>query len=103
MNKVHLTKQKLINEIANKTGVEKAVVTEIVEGSINLIKQTMVNGENCYLRGFGSFIVKKRKGKVGRNITKGTVVIVPERYVPTWKASKSFSDKVKANNKKRIK
>jgi DNA-binding protein HU-beta len=103
MNKVSLTKQKLINTLSRKTGIERVVVTEIVDSTFNLIKQTMINGENCYLRGFGSFIVKRRKGKVGRNITAGLVVIVPERFVPTWKPSKTFSDKVKSSNKKRLK
>ncbi|MEI6815674.1 MAG: HU family DNA-binding protein [Bacteroidota bacterium] len=102
MNKVSMTKQKLINALSQKTGIEKVVVTEIVESTFNVIKQTMINGENVYLRGFGSFIVKRRKGKIGRNITKGLTVIVPERFVPTWKASKSFGDKVKASNKKRL-
>ena|ERR1017187_6860186 len=102
MYKTNMTKQKLINELAKKTGVEKLVVTEILEATISIIKNTMMKGENCYLRGFGSFIVKKRKGKIGRNIIAGVPVIVPDRYVPTWKPSKGFLEKVKANNKKRL-
>jgi DNA-binding protein HU-beta len=97
-----MTKQKLIIELSKKTGVERVVVTEILEATISIIKNTMMKGENCYLRGFGSFVVKKRKGKIGRNIIAGVPVIVPERYVPTWKPSKGFLDKVKANNKKRL-
>src|SRR5271166_1623387 len=101
MYKTNMTKQKLIIELANKTGVERVVVTEILEATISIIKNTMMKGENCYLRGFGSFIVKKRKGKIGRNIIAGVPVIVPDRYV-TWKPSKGFLEKVKANNKKRL-
>ncbi len=102
MYKTNMTKQKLIIELSKKTGVERVVVTEILEATISIIKNTMMKGENCYLRGFGSFVVKKRKGKIGRNIIAGVPVIVPERYVPTWKPSKGFLDKVKANNKKRL-
>ena len=63
--------------------------------------ETMENGENVYLRGFGSFIVKKRAEKTGRNISKNTTLIIPEHFVPTFKPSKTFIEGVKKKvNKK---
>jgi DNA-binding protein HU-beta len=97
-----MTKADIVNEISKNTGIEKVTVQKTVEAFMETVKDSLGKNKNVYLRGFGSFIVKRRKGKVGRNITKGLTVIVPERFVPTWKASKSFGDKVKAANKKRL-
>jgi DNA-binding protein HU-beta len=60
----------------------------------------MTEGKNIYLRGFGSFIVKKRKTKVARNISAGTQVIIPEHYIPFFKPCKRFLNRVKNNVKK---
>jgi DNA-binding protein HU-beta len=73
-----------------------------VEAFMKSVKNSMVNGENVYLRGFGSFIVKKRAEKTGRNISKNTTIIIPAHYVPAFKPAKTFSEKVKKNVKKEI-
>ncbi len=95
-----MTKAELIKEIAAKTGVEKNAVQETVEAMMRLIKEAVINGDNVYLRGFGSFIVKKRAKKTGRNISKNVLVIIPAHNIPAFKPAKTFLDKVKNLKKK---
>ncbi len=95
-----MTKADIISEISNKTGIEKVDVQETVEAFFKVIKNSMIGGENVYVRGFGSFVVKKRAQKTARNISKNTAIIIPEHYVPSFKPAKVFVDKVKNNSKK---
>src|ERR1700745_3739695 len=92
-----MTKADIINDIAEKTGIEKVAVQASVEAFMKSVRTSMVNGENVYLRGFGSFIVKKRAEKTGRNISKNTTIIIPAHYIPAFKPAKIFADKVKKN------
>ena len=84
-----------MNEISEKTGIEKVAVQATVEAFMKSVKTSLTEGENVYLRGFGSFIVKKRAQKTGRNISKNTTIIIPEHFVPAFKPAKVFVDKVK--------
>ena len=95
-----MTKADIISEISTKTGIEKVDVQETVEAFFKVIKNSMVGGENVYVRGFGSFVVKKRAQKTARNISKNTAIIIPEHFVPSFKPAKVFVDKVKNNTKK---
>ena len=95
-----MTKAEIVAEIANKTGIEKVTVQEVVETLMETVKDTMKKGENVYLRGFGSFIIKKRAEKTGRNISKGETIIIPAHYIPAFKPAKSFVNEVKENVKK---
>ncbi|MEJ5962146.1 HU family DNA-binding protein [Pedobacter immunditicola] len=95
-----MTKADIISEISTKTGIEKVDVQETVEAFFKVIKNSMIGGENVYVRGFGSFVVKKRAQKTARNISKNTAIIIPEHYVPSFKPAKVFVDKVKNNTKK---
>lgn len=95
-----MTKADIISEISTKTGIEKVDVQETVEAFFKVIKNSMIGGENVYVRGFGSFVVKKRAQKTARNISKNTAIIIPEHYVPSFKPAKVFVDKVKSNTKK---
>ena len=97
-----MTKADIINDIAEKTGIEKVAVQASVEAFMKSVRNSMVNGENVYLRGFGSFIVKRRAEKTGRNISKNTTIIIPAHYIPAFKPAKTFADKVKKNVKKEI-
>lgn len=97
-----MTKAELINDISNKTGIEKLVVQQTVESMMKSIKTSLTGGENVYLRGFGSFICKKRAEKTGRIITKNITIIIPEHYIPAFKPAKTFADRVK-NNVKTVK
>ncbi len=94
-----MTKADIVNEIAKKTGIEKVTVQRTVEEFMDAVKDSMVDGNNVYLRGFGSFIVKKRAKKTARNISKNTTIIIPEHFIPAFKPSKSFINKVKNNIK----
>jgi DNA-binding protein HU-beta len=95
-----MTKADIISEISSKTGIEKVDVQETVEAIFKVIKTSMIGGENVYVRGFGSFVVKKRAQKTARNISKNTAIIIPEHFVPSFKPAKVFVDKVKNNTKK---
>ena len=55
----------------------------------------MTNGEEVFLRGFGSFIIKHRADKTARDISKNTTIIVPAHDIPTFKPAKEFMDQVK--------
>ena len=90
-----MTKADIVNEIAKKTGVEKVQIQAIVESFMDEIKDSLGRGENVYLRGFGSFIVKTRAEKVARNISKNTTITIPEHKIPAFKPAKTFVAKVK--------
>lgn len=92
-----MTKAEIVAEIANKTGIEKVAVQAVVESFMDTVKNSMVNGENVYLRGFGSFIIKKRAEKTGRNISKNTTIIIPAHNIPAFKPAKTFVNAVKNN------
>ena len=90
-----MTKADIVSEIAKGTGVEKVQVQAIVEAFMDSIKTSLTQKNNVYLRGFGSFIVKKRAKKVARNISKNTTITIPEHNIPAFKPAKSFAAKVK--------
>jgi len=92
-----MTKAEIVNAISDKTGIEKVAVQVTVEAFMNTVKGALENGDNVYLRGFGSFVVKKRAQKTGRNISKNTTLIIPEHYIPAFKPSKTFVEEVKSN------
>lgn len=94
-----MTKAELVTEITAKTGIEENVVLQAVEAMMKVIRDSLVNGDNVYLRGFGSFIIKKRAQKIGRNITKNTFVVIPEHFIPAFKPVKTFVTKVKNTRK----
>ena len=90
-----MTQADIVSEIAKSTGVEKVQVQAIVEAFMESIKTSLTQKNNVYLRGFGSFIVKKRAKKVARNISKNTTITIPEHNIPAFKPAKSFAAKVK--------
>ena len=94
-----MTKADLVNEISKQTGIEKVAVKKTVEAFMENIKESLKKNENVYLRGFGSFIVKKRAEKTARNISKNTTIIIPEHFIPSFKPAKTFVNDVKKNVK----
>ncbi len=90
-----MRKADLISEISDKTGIPKVDVMVTLETMFKEIKKTLIGGENIYIRGFGSFITKKRAAKIGRNIKKNTAVEIPEHYIPAFKPAKEFMQEVK--------
>lgn len=96
-----MTKADIVNEISKNTGIEKMVVLKTVEAFMDTVKGSLADGSNVYLRGFGSFIIKKRAEKTARDISKNLTIIIPEHFVPSFKPAKTFisevKDKVKNN------
>ena len=90
-----MTKADIVARIAQQTGVEKAVAMTVVEAFMETVKDSMVAGDEVFLRGFGSFIIKKRAKKVARNISKNTTIVIPAHSVPAFKPAKSFLEAVK--------
>ena len=90
-----MTKADVINEISEKTGIDKLDVQASVEAFFSVVKTSMADGKNIYVRGVGSFVNKKRAKKIARNISKNTAIVIDEHYVPSFKPSKIFIDKIK--------
>jgi len=92
-----MTKADSIAQITEETGLERLEVQKTVEAFMSTIKSSMTNGQNVYLRGFGSFVVKERAEKIGRNITAQTSIVIPAHNIPTFKPAKVFIEEVKSN------
>ena len=90
-----MTKADLVNQIAAQTGYDKLTVLNVVEAMMATVKDSLAQKENVYLRGFGTFLIKTRRTKVARNISKNTSIIVPEHLIPAFKPSKEFVNKIK--------
>ncbi len=90
-----MTKADIVNEISRSTGIEKSAMLATVEKFMEVVKDNMASGENVYLRGFGSFIIKTRKEKTARNISQNTTIRIPEHKIPAFKPSRVFLDQVK--------
>ena len=94
-----MTKADIVNEISKDTGIEKIMVQKTVEAIMESIKDSLSDGNNVYLRGFGSFIVKQRAEKTARNISKNTTIKIPAHKIPAFKPAKTFVTEVKNNVK----
>jgi len=90
-----MTKAEIVAKISDKSGIEKADVLRVVEDLMKEVKGALESNENVYLRGFGSFIVKKRAEKTGRNISKNTTIKIPAHNIPSFKPAKVFVEAVK--------
>lgn len=90
-----MTKADIVNEVSKNTGIEKVTVQKAVEAFMETVKDSLIDGKNVYLRGFGSFVVKKRAEKTARNISKNTTIIIPAHNIPSFKPAKSFVSQVK--------
>ena len=90
-----MTKADIVNEVSKNTGIEKVTVQKAVEAFMETVKDSLTEGRNVYLRGFGSFIVKRREEKTARNISRNTTIIIPEHFIPSFKPAKTFVAQVK--------
>ena len=90
-----MTKAEIVTSISEKSGIEKADVLATVEAFMEEVKESLKNGDNVYLRGFGSFIIKTRAEKTGRNISKNTTIKIPAHNIPAFKPAKVFVEDVK--------
>lgn len=89
-----MTKAELVKQIAAQTGIENAVVLTVVESMMESIKGNMAQGNDIFLRGFGSFILKKRAEKTARNISRNTSLIIPSHNIPFFKPCPEFKKMV---------
>lgn len=92
-----MTKADVIARISEKTGIDKADVAQSVESFFTVVKDALTEGEPVYVRGFGSFVNKKRAKKVARNISKNTTMEIPEHFIPSFKPAREFTDAVKTS------
>ncbi|MCF0213269.1 MAG: integration host factor subunit beta [Muribaculaceae bacterium] len=90
-----MTKAELVSEIAKSTAIDKGTVLLVVERFMETVKDSLADGDNVYLRGFGSFITKTRAAKTARNITKNSSIMVPEHKIAAFKPAKVFMDEVR--------
>lgn len=90
-----MTKQEVVTRIAKQTGMEKTIVMTVVEAFMENVKEAMIGGNEVFLRGFGSFIIKQRAEKVARNISKNTTIVIPAHSIPAFKPAKAFLNAVK--------
>ena len=90
-----MTKAEIVAHINERTGIDRKYVLMMVEAAMETIKEHMSKGENIYLRHFGTFGIVTRHEKIGRNIGKGTSVVIPEHKIPRFKPSKDFVEMIK--------
>ena len=91
-----MTKADIVADIAEETGLERVEALKAVEAFMNSVKSSLSKGQNVYLRGFGSFVVKERAEKTGRNISQNTAIIIPAHNIPSFKPAKTFTEGVKS-------
>ena len=94
-----MTKADIVSEISKSTGIEKVTVQKAVESFMDTVRESLISGQNVYLRGFGSFVTRKRAAKTARNISENTTIVIPEHSIPAFKPSREFLDQVKNSNK----
>lgn len=85
-----MTKADIVKQLAQETGVEAVTVLAVVEGFMEEVRAAQIRKENVFLRGFGTFLIKHRKEKTARNITKNTTIKIPAHYIPAFKPSPAF-------------
>ena len=94
-----MTKADIVNQICERTGMGRENVVNVVENFMDIVKGSLVEGEDVFLRGFGSFIIKTRAEKTARDMSKNTTITIPAHNIPAFKPAKSFVAEVKSNNK----
>lgn len=90
-----MTKAELITRITQQSGIEKTIVMTVVEAFMENVKESMVAGNDVFLRGFSSFVIKRRAKRVARNISENTTIVVPAHFFPAFKPAKTFLNAVK--------
>ena len=91
-----MTKADIVSNISDKLGIDRADVQATIEKFMKEVKVSLEKGENVYLRGFGSFIIKTRAEKIGRNISQNTALKIPAHNIPSFKPAKVFVQGVKS-------
>lgn len=95
-----MTKAELIDAVAEKTELKKRDVSDVVDTLLESVKSTLQRGEKVQLIPFGSFEVRERKKREGRNPKTGERLTIPARKVPAFHAGKDLRDAVNKPKKK---
>ena len=90
-----MTKADIVRQVSENTGIDKKEVGAVIESFMENVRESLCKNKNVYLRGFGSFIVKRRASKVARNISKQTTIVIPAHSIPSFKPSKIFRESIK--------
>lgn len=90
-----MTKADIVRQVSENTGIDKKEVGAVIESFMENVRESLCKNENVYLRGFGSFIVKRRASKVARNISKQTTIVIPAHSIPSFKPAKIFRESIK--------
>ena len=91
-----MTKQDVINQVSEKTGLDVFTSRSVIESFFGVVKDALTQGEPIYVRTFGSFILKRRASKIARNISQNTAVKIAAHVIPSFKPSREFTDQVRA-------
>lgn len=89
-----MTKIELVKKVAEKTGIDQSTAMAAVEGVIDTLKESLINKENVYIRGWGTWTLKHRAKKTARNISKNTTLVIPAHDIPYFKPCKDFMEAV---------
>lgn len=89
-----MTKAEIVAKISENTGLGKSEILAVVECFMESVKESLVNGEDVTLRGFGTFMIKNRARKVARNITAEKSVVIPAHNSPFFKPADAFKEKM---------
>ncbi|HPR16777.1 MAG TPA: HU family DNA-binding protein [Candidatus Cloacimonadota bacterium] len=98
-----MTKADLVRLVSAETGIIRKDVSLAVDAFLEAVKDSMKDGKHIEIRGFGTFKLKERKERIGRNPKTEEKVTVPKRVVPTFKFSRAFKDEVDDSNKNLLK
>ncbi|MBR2178424.1 MAG: integration host factor subunit beta [Paludibacteraceae bacterium] len=90
-----MTKIELVKMVAEKTGIDQPTAMAAVEGVIDTLKESLINKESVFIRGWGTWTLKHRAKKTARNISKNTSIVIPEHNIPSFKPAKTFNDMIK--------
>ena len=94
-----MTKIELVKAVAEKTGIDQPTAMAAVEGVIDTLKESLINKESVFIRGWGTWTLKHRAPQTARNISKNTTIVIPEHNIPASKPSKVFVGEVKDKKK----
>lgn len=90
-----MTKQDVFNQVSERTGIDGLTSRFVIESFFEVIKESLTAGEPIYIRTFGSFILKGRAQKVGRNISQNTALTIAAHTIPAFKPSLEFTNQVR--------
>lgn len=90
-----MTKNELIEKVAKKASLTKRASRDAVDSLFNLIRDSLVRGEKVVITGFGTFLIRSRTARRGRNPQTGETIQIPGRKLPGFTAGKTIKRLIK--------